>query len=62
MYVTTILSRRERHLAKSLTKEELTEKIEYCTSMAIKYLSLDSRQANKYWDAVSYYKDLRSKK
>lgn len=64
MHVSTILSRQTRAKSKSLTKEELKEHAESARKMAIKWMVIPdgSQQANKYWDAVSYYEKMIEKK
>jgi hypothetical protein len=63
MHVSTILSRRVREQSKSLTRGELLEKVKESKNMAIQWMTIPggSQQANKYWDAVSYYEKMLGK-
>lgn len=63
MHVSTILSRHTRAKAKTLSLSELKEKFEESTTMAIKWMTIPggTEQANKYWDAVSFYENLIEK-
>jgi hypothetical protein len=62
--VTTILSRRTREIAKTLSIDSLKNEVEYCKKLAIRWMGIPegNGQANKYWDAVTFYEKLIEKK
>jgi hypothetical protein len=60
MTVTTALSRHTRHLAKTMTREQLLIELERANKQAIAWTVIPggSQRANKWWDAVSFYQKL----
>jgi hypothetical protein len=62
MTITTILSRFERKQSKYYDTKKLQEKIKECTDMAVKWIVIgNNEQANRFWDAVEFYKKLLTK-
>ena len=63
MQVTTILSRHTRAKAKTLSVEQLKQERDHSHTMALRWMTIPdgTQQANKYWDAVSFYENLIEK-